>query len=67
HGEYRVLVAGGGEEALRLINASAPDLVLLDLNMPGMDGFEVLREIRRTEKFSSLPVLFVTGESDAYS
>jgi putative two-component system response regulator len=65
--EYNVLVADNGENALKTIKESTPDLVLLDLYMPGMDGFEVLKIIREEEKLTNMPVLFVTGEQDSYS
>ncbi len=41
--EYRVLVASSGEEAIKVVQENSPDIVLLDLYMPGMDGFEVER------------------------
>jgi CheY-like chemotaxis protein len=44
--EYNVLVADNGESAVKIVRESTPDLVLLDLYMPGMDGFEVLKIIR---------------------
>jgi len=50
--------AGRGEEALRLIEKSTPDLVLLDITMPGMSGFEVLQEIGR--RFSDIRVIILT-------
>jgi putative two-component system response regulator len=65
--DYNVLIASNGEEALKIIGEASPDLVLLDLYMPGMDGFEVLETIRKDEKYDNMPVLFVTGEHDSYS
>lgn len=56
---YRVLEAAEGSEALRLILAADLDLVLLDLMLPGQDGFELLPELRRSRP--SLPVILVTA------
>ena len=61
-GYGRVITAGTGPEALALCAAHRPDLVILDVMMPGMDGFAVLRELRRT---SSVPVLMLTARSEA--
>ena len=58
---HRVITAYDGEAALERFAAEAPDLVLLDLAMPGIDGVEVLRRIRRT---SRIPVIVLTGETD---
>jgi DNA-binding response OmpR family regulator len=61
---HRVLVAGDGEEALRLIGGSRPDLVVLDIMLPGVDGIEVCR---RTRGQSSVPIVMLTAlgeESD---
>jgi len=55
---YETCVAGSGEEALQLIPAEKPDLILLDIMMPGIDGRQVLAELRKT---SQTPVLFVTA------
>ncbi len=54
-----------GETALEMIAEEAPDLVLLDAQMPGMSGFEVCRRIKSDERFSNLPVVFVTGLDSA--
>ena len=67
HAGHEVLEADNGEEGLRLIEAHAPDLVLLDLNMPGMDGFEVLQALRSRETGRSLPVIVLTGLGDEES
>ncbi len=59
---YRVQVAENGREALVKINDYPPAAVILDLMMPEMDGFQVLRQIRSSEKTASLPVLIVTAK-----
>jgi hypothetical protein len=59
--EYRVQIATNGAQALDIVqSASPPDLVLLDVMMPGMDGFEVCRRIKDTPVGSQIPVIFVT-------
>ncbi|MDB5441311.1 MAG: response regulator receiver protein [Caulobacteraceae bacterium] len=59
-----VAVAANGAEALEMIAADKPDLVLLDLEMPVMDGFETLRRLRANPETVHLPVLVVTGRED---
>jgi DNA-binding response OmpR family regulator len=58
---YAVRVAGDGPEALRMAADERPDLVVLDLMLPGMDGFEVCRELQRE---SWVPVLMLTARAD---
>ncbi|WP_024891732.1 response regulator transcription factor [Luteimonas huabeiensis] len=58
---YEVLVAFDGDQALALVERSAPDLVLLDVNLPGRDGFEVLEALRRSR---DLPVMMLTVRAD---
>ena len=60
HG-YRVVTADSGERALGLLTAEAPDLVLLDIFMPGMDGHEVCRRIRQEPATAFLPVVMITA------
>jgi DNA-binding response OmpR family regulator len=55
--------AGTGEEGLELLRERDPDIILLDLMLPGQDGFEVCRQIRRT---SDTPVIMVTARSDSH-
>ena len=55
-GGYRVLQARGGQEALRGLEEAAPDLILLDINRPGMDGWQVLRILKVDEKTTGIPV-----------
>ncbi len=61
---YRVLTATSGEEALGVLPTSGADLVLLDILMPGMDGYEVCRRIRSTPGFEFLPVVMITASGD---
>lgn len=65
---YHVRVANSGERALQLVNTDpAPDLILLDIMMPGMDGYCVLRELRDDPAHGDLPVIFVTALEDEES
>jgi signal transduction histidine kinase len=64
--DYRLLVAKTGEEALRRAAADPrPDLILLDVMMPGMDGHEVCRRLKAAPATSAIPVIFVTAMRDA--
>jgi CheY-like chemotaxis protein len=58
---YTVMEACDGEEALRMIEQTQPDLVLLDIGMPVLDGFAVVRKIRENPRLASLPVAAVTA------
>ena len=62
--EYRVISVMRGQQALTFLADNACDLVLLDISMPEMDGFEVLENIRRIEHCRNLPVIFLTASSD---
>ncbi|MGD0258825.1 MAG: sigma-54 dependent transcriptional regulator [Verrucomicrobiota bacterium] len=63
HG-YRVRPADDGALALKSVAAKAPDLILLDVNMPGMDGYEVCRRLKAEEKSSRIPVIFISAFGD---
>ncbi|SEC77082.1 diguanylate cyclase domain-containing protein [Rhodobacter sp. 24-YEA-8] len=63
--DFRVLMARDGPSGLEILTREAVSLVLLDVSMPGMDGYAVLRAIRAAEHTSNLPVIFITGMSDA--
>jgi DNA-binding response OmpR family regulator/AcrR family transcriptional regulator len=60
--DYRTIEAADGESALRQFQAHCPDLVLLDVILPGMDGFAVARRIREQ---SDVPILFLTGKTES--
>lgn len=62
--DYEVSVATSGEQALKSIKKKRPDLVLLDYEMPGLDGRETLEKIREDEEISDIPVIFLTGVAD---
>jgi adenylate cyclase len=61
---YRVVTAESGEQALRLMHDEPPDLVLLDIFMPGMDGYEVCRRIRQQPTTAFLPVVMITASGE---
>jgi DNA-binding response OmpR family regulator len=61
--EFRVLIANSGVEGLKLARRRPPDLVILDVIMPGMDGYTVCREMRADRILASVPVLFLTAKS----
>ena len=63
-GEYKVIPVIRGEQALTYLNNGSCDIILLDINMPEMDGFEVLKRIREMEHCKNIPVIFLTADND---
>lgn len=63
--DYQVFMATNGAQALALCRANPPDLLLLDVVMPGMDGFEVCTQLKAKPETRNIPVIFVTAHSDA--
>nr|MBF0223793.1 response regulator [Desulfobulbaceae bacterium] len=61
--EYETALAEDGFTALKTISASHPDLILLDVNMPGMDGFEVCKKLKESPATAEIPIIFITGLS----
>ncbi len=61
HAGYATLAAGDGAQAVQIARTSKPDGMLLDLMMPGIDGFEVLRRLRADPATQNLPVLVITA------
>ncbi|MBN2515372.1 MAG: phosphate regulon transcriptional regulator PhoB [Deltaproteobacteria bacterium] len=61
---YAVLKAYNGEEALGLVQSQKPDLVILDLMLPGIQGIEVCKRIRKNQEISNLPIIMVTAKGD---
>ena len=64
-GGYRVAVASDGPEGLSKAASEAPDLILLDAMMPGMDGFEVCRRLKADATTAGIPVVFLTAKAQA--
>ena len=62
---HEVIAAADGKQALKALALSAPDLVLLDVRLPGMDGVELLEEMKKIEK--NLPIIMLTAYSDVKS
>lgn len=64
-GDYHVKVAGSGEKALKIAASnSPPDMILLDIMMPNMDGYEVCRRLKRDPWTMDIPVIFITAKTD---
>jgi signal transduction histidine kinase len=64
--DYKVKLANSGEKALKIaMSDSPPDLILLDILMPGMSGYEVCQRLKSDPKSMDIPVIFITGKSDA--
>lgn len=64
---YTVISTGSGAEAFAAMETTLPDLILLDIIMPGMDGFEVIRRLKSTPRTGHIPVIFLTGNDDEAS
>jgi len=61
---YRVVQAGDGVDGLSMLRAEMPDAIITDINMPRMDGFGFIEEVRRDPRFRATPILVLTTESD---
>lgn len=61
---YKVSLVKSGEQALNFMKKCKPDLILLDIQMPGMDGFETIRKLKEDPENRKIPVLFLTSQED---
>jgi len=61
---YTISVAQSGETALALADRTSPDLILLDVMMPGIDGFETCRRLKANDKMESIPIIFITARNE---
>jgi two-component system chemotaxis response regulator CheY len=62
---FAVIQAEDGARGIDLLKDSVPDVIITDLNMPGMDGFELISQVRADPRLRSVPILVLTTESDA--
>jgi len=62
--DYEVIIASNGEDGIRIAQTARPDLILLDIMMPGMNGFEVLGKLKRDPLTQAIPVIMLTGKDD---
>jgi putative two-component system response regulator len=62
-GEYKIVVAMDGESALQILGSETPDLILLDIMMPGLNGFEVLEFLKSSPATVNIPVIFLSSKS----
>lgn len=60
---FRVLEASTGAQALRVVKNGRPDVILMDLALPGIDGFETIRRIRKIDGFQNTPIIVLTAYS----
>jgi diguanylate cyclase (GGDEF)-like protein len=63
--DYKIMAATNGEQALKAASSGSPDLILLDIMMPGMDGYEVCRQLKTMATTQSIPIIFITAMVDA--
>ena len=67
HNLYEIRIATNGMTALSMIEKAKPDLILLDINMPQMNGYEVASKLKSSEETTNIPFIFLTAKSDAQS
>lgn len=63
-GEYRIVPVTSGRAALQYLGGHRPDMILLDIAMPGMDGFATMHVIQASSELATVPVIFLTGDTD---
>jgi len=63
--DYKIIGANSGEQCLKLLNNNEiPDIILLDIMMPGMTGWEIINKIRQNDSWKTIPVIFLTARTD---
>lgn len=61
---FRVISATAGEKALELVSSEEPEIIILDLMLPGIDGLDVCRELKRSDQTSSIPIIMLTAKGE---
>ena len=64
HSGFKVLIAKNGVEAVKRAKLVVPDLILLDIMMPGMNGYEACEELKKCDQTSEIPIIFMTALTD---
>ncbi len=64
--DYNVSVATSGEEALEIVPLISPDLILLDIMMPGLDGYEICRQLKSEPSYQDIPIIFMSALQDSF-
>ena len=62
-GKFELVTAASGEEGIAVASREMPDLIILDMMMPGMDGFTTIARLKETEGVSNIPVIFMTAKT----
>ena len=62
---YRALTAVSGNEALEILGRQKIDLIMIDINMPGMDGYTLISTVRSDNQFKKVPIIIITTEAEA--
>jgi CheY-like chemotaxis protein len=67
-GEYKVIIAESGEDCLEILKKNIkPDAIILDIMLPGIDGWETYERIKKNESWSNIPIIFLTARSDYFT
>ncbi len=61
---YEIIIANKGKKGIQIARKEKPDLILLDIMMPGIDGFEVLKRLKANEETQSIPVIMLTAKDE---
>jgi len=62
--KYNVFTASSGEDLFQILYRVSPDVILLDIEMPGMNGYDVIKELKSSEHNKHIPVIFLSGHTD---
>lgn len=60
---YEVLIARNGKEALELLNSNTPDITLLDIMMPDVDGYEICKQVKKSKKLKTCKIVFISAKT----
>ncbi|MFO7677918.1 MAG: response regulator [Thermoplasmatota archaeon] len=64
---YEIITANNGNDCLNKLDDSLPDLIILDIMMPGMNGWDVAAQLKKNDKWNHIPIVFLTAKADELS